>query len=158
MNNILQYNIHSRSFNPFLYWWLLKTYFGKQWRPRSWDEMLHYAAFHLGLHYYTETKRSSEKEIYFLLGKYNLWSQGPQYIQWTIPSLLYQSRGKIPLVHKGLVELILTVHKWATAWDFQQCGILTCVDSDEHLQPPFKLRNSKWCSVSSLPIIEHWSG
>ena len=38
---------------------------------------------------------------------------------------------------------------WASAWDFQQCGILTCVDSDEPVQPPFKLRNSKWCSVSS---------
>ena len=27
--------------------------------------------------------------------------------------------------------------------DFQQCGILTCVDSDEPTQPSFKLRNSK---------------
>ena len=25
---------------------------------------------------------------------------------------------------------------------------LTCVDSGKHVQPPFKLRNSKWCSVS----------
>ena len=25
---------------------------------------------------------------------------------------------------------------------FQQCGILTSVDSDEPVQPPFKLRNS----------------
>ena len=24
---------------------------------------------------------------------------------------------------------------------FQQCGILICVDSDEPVQPPFKLRN-----------------
>ena len=32
---------------------------------------------------------------------------------------------------------------------FQQCGILTCVDLDEPLQPPFKLRHSKWCSVRS---------
>ena len=30
---------------------------------------------------------------------------------------------------------------------------LTCVDSDEPLQPPVKLRNSKWCSVRSLTII-----
>ena len=44
---------------------------------------------------------------------------------------------------------------WASACDFQQCGILTWVDSDEPLQPPFKLRNSKWCSVSSLTIIEY---
>ena len=27
--------------------------------------------------------------------------------------------------------------------DFQQCGILTTVDSDEPVQPPLKLRNSK---------------
>ena len=26
--------------------------------------------------------------------------------------------------------------------DFQQCGILTSVDSDEPVQPPVKLRNS----------------
>ena len=37
--------------------------------------------------------------------------------------------------------------------DFQQCGILICVDSDEPVQPHFKLRNSKWCSVSSLTVI-----
>ena len=34
---------------------------------------------------------------------------------------------------------------------------LTCADSDEPLQPPFKLRNSKWCSVNSLTIIEYSS-
>ena len=39
----------------------------------------------------------------------------------------------------------------------KNCGILTCVDSDEPLQPPFKLRHSKWCSVSRLIIIEQSS-
>ena len=39
--------------------------------------------------------------------------------------------------------------------DFQQFDILTSVDSDEPLQPPFKLRNCKWCSVSSLTLIEY---
>ena len=34
---------------------------------------------------------------------------------------------------------------------------LTSVDSDEPLQPPFKLKNSKWCSVSSLTIIDYSS-
>ena len=34
--------------------------------------------------------------------------------------------------------------------DYQQCGILANVDSDQPVQPPFKLRNSKWCSVSQL--------
>ena len=42
---------------------------------------------------------------------------------------------------------------WAGTCDFQQCGILTSVDSDESVQPPFKIRNSKWCSVCSLTVI-----
>ena len=42
--------------------------------------------------------------------------------------------------------------KWAAAGDFQQCGILTIVDSDEPVMPLFKVRNSKWCSVSSLTL------
>ena len=34
----------------------------------------------------------------------------------------------------------MNYHKnWASALDFQQSGILTSVDSDEHVQPPFKL-------------------
>ena len=41
--------------------------------------------------------------------------------------------------------------------EFQQCGILTSVDSDEPVQPPFKLRNSKCFSVSSLTLIEYSS-
>ena len=41
--------------------------------------------------------------------------------------------------------------------DFQQCGILTRVDSDEPVQPSFKLRNSKLCSVSSLTLIKYSS-
>ena len=36
-------------------------------------------------------------------------------------------------------------------------GILTSVDSDEPMQPPFKLRNSICCSVSSLKLIEYSS-
>ena len=41
--------------------------------------------------------------------------------------------------------------------DFQQYGILGSVDSDEPVQPPFKLRNSKRCSASSLRVIEYSS-
>ena len=48
-------------------------------------------------------------------------------------------------------------HLWAKTCDFQQCGILTSIDSDQPVQPPFKLRNSKWCSVSSLTVIEYSS-
>ena len=58
-------------------------------------------------------------------------------------------------------EVCAVAHKeniWATACDFQQCGILTSVDSDEPVQPHFKLRNSKWCSFSSLTLIEYSCG
>ena len=47
--------------------------------------------------------------------------------------------------------------KWVATCDIQQCGTLTSVDSDEPLQPPFRLRNLKWCSVSSLTLIEYSS-
>ena len=39
----------------------------------------------------------------------------------------------------------------------QQCGILTSVDSHEPVQPPVKIRNSKWCSVRSLILIGYSS-
>ena len=41
--------------------------------------------------------------------------------------------------------------------DFQQCGSLTSVDSDEHVQHPVKLRSSKLCSVCSLTVVEYSS-
>ena len=41
--------------------------------------------------------------------------------------------------------------------DFQQCGIFTCVDSDEPMQPSFKLRNLKLYSDGSLTAIEYLS-
>ena len=46
---------------------------------------------------------------------------------------------------------------WAATPDFQQCGILTSVDSDEPVQPLVQHRNSKWCAVSSLTVIEYSS-
>ena len=36
--------------------------------------------------------------------------------------------------------------------DYQQCGNLASVDSDESVQPSFKLKYSKCCSVSSLIV------
>ena len=48
-----------------------------------------------------------------------------------------------------------TKHIWATTCDFQQCGILKLIDSGEFVLPPVKLRNSIWCSVSSLTFIEY---
>ena len=45
----------------------------------------------------------------------------------------------------------------AATCDFEQRGIFRSVYSDEPVQPPFKLRNSKQCSVSSLTVIEYSS-
>ena len=36
--------------------------------------------------------------------------------------------------------------------NFQQCGILPSVNLDEPVQPPVKLKNTKWCSVSGLIV------
>ena len=41
--------------------------------------------------------------------------------------------------------------------NFQKCGILTCVDSDEPVQSPCKIRNLKCFSDSSLTVIEYSS-
>ena len=47
--------------------------------------------------------------------------------------------------------------KWAATCNFQQCGILTSVDSDEPVQPPVKLRNSKCCSISRSTVRKYSS-
>ena len=46
---------------------------------------------------------------------------------------------------------------WAATCNFQQCGILTWIDSGEPVQPPVKLRNSKPRSIRSLTFIEYSS-
>ena len=52
---------------------------------------------------------------------------------------------------------LVYIHNLATTCDFQLCGILTSVDSDEPVQSPVMLRNSKLCSFSSLTVIEYSS-
>ena len=52
---------------------------------------------------------------------------------------------------------VAKIYIWALTCDFQQCGTLTSVDSDEPVQPSFKPRSSKWCSASSLTVIEYSS-
>ena len=89
----------------------------------------------------------------FELTKHNLW--------------LYQNvRGEIAprqYVHIVDIQMCTTsnhaslVAEHLRTCDFQQCGILTSVDSDEPVQPPVKLRNSKCFSVISLTVIEHSS-
>ena len=50
---------------------------------------------------------------------------------------------------------------WSATCDFEQCGILSSVDSDEPVQPPLQMilcnLHSKWISVSSLGVIEYSS-
>ena len=83
-----------------------------------------------------------------------VWSLNPnsKKLPWISAPFRFQEYSRHLELRKCLARMLLTI--WASAWDFQQCGILTRVDSDEPLQPPFKLRNSKRCSVSSLTIIE----
>ena len=56
-----------------------------------------------------------------------------------------------------LVHFMSSLLDWAATRDFQKYGILTSVDSDVLVQPPFKLRNSKCCLVSSFTFIEYSS-
>ena len=69
----------------------------------------------------------------------------------TFRSLVYMYRWNY--YGTSLISTVAESYDWAAAWDFQQFDILTSVDLDEPLQSPFKLRNSKWCSVSSFTII-----
>ena len=69
-----------------------------------------------------------------------------------IPDVFLTSRASITRY------VSITENIWAVGCDFQQCDILTCVDSDQPVQRPDKLRNSKLCSVSSsLTLIEYSS-
>ena len=43
-------------------------------------------------------------------------------------------------------------HNWAVTRDFQQCGILRSVDSDEHVQPPF---NRDLTRILKTRVPEH---
>ena len=54
-----------------------------------------------------------------------------------------------------LILFFLSIISCAVACDFQQCGILTCVDSDEPVQPPFKLRYK--CSQNALLAVAKYS-
>ena len=63
------------------------------------DEMPHYAAFHQCLHC-LQDKNGLQGKKYNLIWK--VYPVTPQCKQWTIPSLLYQTKGENPLVHKGL--------------------------------------------------------
>ena len=74
--------------------------------------------------------------------------------------LLPQPRHIIHLyrfIHHNHRSVIKYTYIWAATNDFQQSGNLTSVDSDKPVQPPFKLRNPKWCSVSNLTVVQYSS-
>ena len=63
------------------------------------DEMQHHAAFYQCLHCLLGLKNDLQTKKYIF---YKLLCDTPIYVQWTIPSLLYQTRGKNSFVYKGL--------------------------------------------------------
>ena len=74
------------------------------------------------------------------------------YVDSPITMSVKHRTSEVTLEWEGCLKYI-----WAVTCDFQRCGILTRIDSDKPVQPPFKLRSSKWCSVSSLTLIEYAS-
>ena len=68
-----------------------------------------------------------------------------------------QSRADSGPILRAYLEATACLNARKCWCDFQQCGILTSVDSDAPVQLPFKLRNSKWCSVIHLTLIEYSS-
>ena len=80
----------------------------------------------------------------------------PGPVVWPVVAYKLPSTGP-PAYKTHLQHTVNKQGKWAAKCDFQQWSILTCVDSDQPVQPPVNLRNSKWCSVSSLTVIEYSS-
>ena len=82
-------------------------------------------------------------------------------ISFSAPSQLQTNLLSDLLSHIEHDVLALPEGPWGSlgvkSYQNQQFDILTSVDSDEPVQSPFKLRNSKWCSVSSLTLIEYSS-
>ena len=91
------------------------------------------------------------------------WSNGFLEDVWNVDR---QTDGNIGVIVCYQHSLQLKWDKWEGAsvskelsrdMCFPKCGIVTGVDSDEPVQPTVKLRTSKWCSVSSLRVIEYSS-
>ena len=105
--------------------------------------------------------------IFYTMGCMYIWINGPvqeililitltkkasfKCLCWRIQLRLPQV---IDIMHNISTSDDIMHNIWAVTCDFQQCGILTSVDSDEPVQPPVNLRNSKCCSVSSSKFIK----
>ena len=79
---------------------------------------------------------------------------GRVFVDASITRILVDSNGRANGSYIHLIDYFLCEPRHEIS---QQFDILTSVDSDQLLQPHFKLRNSKWCSVSSLTIIKYSS-
>ena len=58
---------------------------------------------------------------------------------------------------KKTIIITLFLKKWAATQDFQQCGTLRSVDSDEPVRPSVELWNFKWNSVGGSAVMEQSS-
>ena len=102
------------------------------------DQITHNVVFHQGLHCFQRQNNLQSKK-YNNFWKYglNIYNGLSQYPDLTVSILT-------PLLQKGLMNndsINKPEHNdnWAATSDFQQCGILTWIYSDEPMQPSFKL-------------------
>ena len=71
-----------------------------------------------------------------------VWARyNPKYIRYKIIVMSLVISATERFLHVDSFYVI--INNLVVKCDFQQCGILTSVDSDEPVQPPFKLRNYK---------------
>ena len=89
-------------------------------------------------------------KIDFLLAKSEYTDEMPHYAAFHLGP---HSLQKISV--RGVSDFRGLIYIRAVTCDFQQCGILRNVDSDEPVQSSFKLRRSQLCSVSSLTVLEY---
>ena len=75
------------------------------------------------------------------------WKLSPK----IIPSTPLDAKTCMVISHLRISDTHQSNMWFPTIWYF------VSVDSDEPVQPPFKLNNSKWCSVSSLIVIDYSS-
>ena len=94
------------------------------------------------LHVYNNVKKCFERHPLFITSEYEI-------------GYSVFKRHKRPTHYFKMCIDILQLR--AAARYFQQLDILTSVDSNQPVQPPVKLRNSKQCSVSSSTVIEYSS-
>ena len=131
-------------------------YISKQCRP---CEMMCSVTLHLGLHWFQKSHGWKFSGIFMYSGFWGrlsikvclkMLNSADNYSCFDVFSANLKT-----ISHLNLKLLCFVGIIWAMTCDFQQCGILTSVDSHKPVQPPFKRRNTKWCSVSSLTLIEY---